>query len=239
MERISIIIPVLNEEENIQVAIDSIFPSDNMEVIVVDGGSKDRTIEVVKELGVMLFHSRAGRANQMNLGAKNATGDILVFLHADTRLPTGFDDLIRTALGDVSQFRKADAPRTNKLPIAGAFALEIDDRSRRFRWVEWGVKYRSRFLKMPYGDQAIFLRAKVFDEIGGFPDLPIMEDFELMRRLQKLGSVAIIEQPVITSARRWLQQGIFKTTLINQLMILGYLMGVDLDRLVQLYRLNK
>jgi rSAM/selenodomain-associated transferase 2 len=231
MERISIIIPVLNEEENIQVAIDSIFPSDNMEVIVVDGGSKDRTIEVVKELGVMLFHSRAGRANQMNLGAKNATGDILVFLHADTRLPTGFDDLIRTALGDVY--------RLDSDPIAGAFALEIDDRSRRFRWVEWGVKYRSRFLKMPYGDQAIFLRAKVFDEIGGFPDLPIMEDFELMRRLQKLGSISIIEQPVITSARRWLQQGIFKTTLINQLMILGYLMGVDLDRLVQLYRRNK
>ena len=92
---------------------------------------------------------------------------------------------------------------------------------------------------MPYGDQAIFLRAKVFDEIGGFPDLVIMEDFELMRRLQKLGSIAIIEQPVITSARRWLRAGIFKTTLINQLMILGYLMGVDLDRLVQLYRRNK
>jgi rSAM/selenodomain-associated transferase 2 len=231
MERISIIIPVLNEEENIRVAIDSIFPSENTEVIVVDGGSKDRTIEVVKDLDIMLFHSRAGRAAQMNLGAKNATGDILVFLHADTRLPVGFDDLIRTALGDVS--------RSDKLPIAGAFALKIDDRSRRFRWVEWGVKYRSRFLKMPYGDQAIFLRAKVFDEIGGFPDMAIMEDFELMRRLQRLGSVAVIEQPVITSARRWLQQGIFKTTLINQLMILGYLMGVDLDRLVQLYRRKK
>ncbi len=229
MERISVIIPVLNESNNIRVAIDSIFPSDNTEVIVVDGGSTDGTIEVVKDLGIMLLYSKAGRANQMNLGAKNATGNILVFLHADTRLPVGYDDLIRTALGDVC--------RSDKLPIAGAFALKIDDLSRRFRWVEWGVKYRSRFLKMPYGDQAIFLSAKVFDEIGGFPDLPIMEDFELMRRLQKLGSVAIIEQPVITSARRWLQQGIFKTTLINQLMILGYLIGVDLDRLVRLYRL--
>lgn len=92
---------------------------------------------------------------------------------------------------------------------------------------------------MPYGDQAIFLRAQVFDEIGGFPDMAIMEDFELMRRLQKLGSIAIIDRSVITSARRWLQQGIFKTTLINQLMILGYLIGVDLDRLVKLYRRNK
>jgi rSAM/selenodomain-associated transferase 2 len=231
MERISIIIPVLNEVKNIRVAIDSIFPSENTEVIVVDGGSSDGTIEVVKELGIMLLYSTAGRAAQMNLGAQNATSDILVFLHADTRLPLGYDDLIRTALGNIC--------RSDRVPIAGAFALEIDDRSRRFRWVEWGVKYRSRFLKMPYGDQAIFLRAKVFDEIGGFPDLPIMEDFELMRRLQKLGSVAIIEEPVITSARRWLQQGIFKTTLINQLMILGYLMGVDLDRLVQLYRRKK
>jgi rSAM/selenodomain-associated transferase 2 len=231
MERISIIIPVLNEVKNIQVAIDSIFPSENTEVIVVDGGSTDGTIEVVKELGVMLFYSIAGRANQMNLGAKNATGDILVFLHADTQLPVGYDELIRATLGDVC--------RSNEYPIAGAFDLEIDDRSRHFRWVEWGVKYRSRFLKMPYGDQAIFIRAKVFDEIGGFPDLPIMEDFELMRQLQKLGPVAIIEQPVITSARRWLQQGIFKTTLINQLMILGYLMGVDLDRLVRLYRRKK
>ncbi len=231
MERISIIIPVLNEAKNIRVAIDSIFPSDNTEVIVVDGGSSDGTIEVVKNSGMILFHSQPGRAAQMNLGAKHATGDILVFLHADTRFPLGYDDLIRTTL--------SDSFRWERLPIAGAFALQIDDRSRHFRWIEWGIKYRSRFLKMPYGDQAIFLNAKVFDEIGGFPDLPIMEDFELMRRLQKLGSIAIIDRPVITSARRWLQQGVFKTTLINQLMILGYLMGVDRDRLMRLYRRNK
>jgi rSAM/selenodomain-associated transferase 2 len=226
IERISIIIPVLNEAANVQQAISSALLSSETEVIVVDGGSTDHTITLSQTLGVQVLVSKAGRANQMNLGAQSASGDILLFLHADTRLPVGFDELIRQAVSEHNH-------------IAGAFALGIDAAPLRFRWLERGVNWRSVYAQMPYGDQAIFLRAGVFEAIGGFPILPIMEDFALIRQLQKLGKITIINNPVQTSARRWLQRGILQTTLINQLMVAGYLLGVDPVRLEQLYRRRK
>jgi rSAM/selenodomain-associated transferase 2 len=229
IEKISIIIPVLNEAANIGAAIASI-QAPNTEIIVVDGGSTDNTRKIAEELGAITIASPPGRSLQMNAGAKIATGDILLFLHGDSRLPEGFDRLVRETL-------EAGA-------IAGAFTLRIDAPQPQFRWIEWGVKLRSRWFQMPYGDQGIFLHQKVFWEIGGFPELPIMEDFEFMRRLQKLGSLAqprsrrivILEKPIATSARRWLQRGIWQTTLINQLMIVGYLLGIDPHRLLKLYR---
>jgi rSAM/selenodomain-associated transferase 2 len=231
LERISIIIPVLNEAANVQKAIDSALFSNNTEIIVVDGGSTDETSQVAQATGVMVISSPAGRAQQMNLGAKVATGDILVFLHADSLLPSGFDELIRSVLNGSEQ--------PGKPVIAGAFTLQIDAPQPQLRWVEWGVNIRSRFCQMPYGDQAIFLRTAMFRSIGGFNELPIMEDFELIQRLKKQGEIVIIKNPVLTSARRWLQKGILQTTMINQLMILGYLIGVSPKRLRQLYRQRK
>lgn len=224
--KISIIIPTLNEAGNIKKAIASTQPSTNIEVIVVDGGSQDETINIAKSLGAKVISSSPGRAVQMNTGALTATGEILLFLHGDTRLPTGFDDMIRTAL---------QQPGT----VAGAFNLQIDTSSWGMRWVEWGVKWRSHFWQMPYGDQAIFITKEIFHQIGYFPQLPIMEDFELIRRLKPIGKIAILSVPVITSARRWLQKGIVQTTLINQIVIIAYLLGVSPERIRSWYRREK
>jgi rSAM/selenodomain-associated transferase 2 len=224
--RISIIIPVLNEASNIFGAIACTQPSTNIEVIVVDGGSQDDSDKIASDFNVTIISSLPGRAVQMNKGAKLAKGDILLFLHADTRLPIGFDVMIRTALQKTGT-------------VAGAFALRIDAEVASLRLVEWGVNMRSRFWQMPYGDQAIFLTKETFNKIGNFPELPFMEDFEIMRRLKRIGRITIIPVPVITSARRWLQKGICKTTLINQIVIIAYLLGVPPQRIVHWYRHQK
>lgn len=229
-ERISIIIPVLNEVGTIAKVLTSTQPSTNVEAIVVDGGSVDGTLELVQSLGVKVLSSPTGRAGQMNAGVSAAKGEILLFLHADTLLPPGFDTMVRAAL-------KPPQQGCRKTPVAGAFALKIIDAPlRSLRLIEWGVNWRSRFLQMPYGDQAIFLKAKTFHQIGGFARLPIMEDFELVRRLRSMGHIAPIPTPVVTSARRWLKKGIIQTTLMNQVIILAYLLGVSPQRLVCWYR---
>jgi rSAM/selenodomain-associated transferase 2 len=228
-ERISIIIPVLNEVGTIEKVLASTQTSTNVEAIVVDGGSVDGTLELAQTLGVKVLSAPTGRAGQMNVGALAATGEILLFLHADTLLPPRFDTMVRTAL-------KLPKQGNRKAAVAGAFALQIDAPLRSLRLIEWGVNWRSRCLQMPYGDQAIFLKAEIFHQMGGFAQLPIMEDFELVRRLRSMGHIALIPIPVVTSARRWLKKGIIQTTLINQIIILAYLLGVSPKQLVCWYR---
>lgn len=224
--KISIIIPVLNEAPTIASVISRAQTAKNVEIIVADGGSSDDTADIAKSLGVRVIFTAPGRAAQMNAGAASATGDILLFLHADTLLPPGYDSGARRALAK---------PQT----VAGAFELKIDASQQSLRLVEKGVNWRSNFLQMPYGDQAIFLTAATFDEIGGFPDLPLMEDFEFVRRLKKHGRIEIVPQPVLTSARRWQQLGVLKTTAINQIVIIAYFLGVSPDRLVFWYKRQK
>lgn len=223
--RISIIIPTLNESQNIQATLASTH-STNVEVIVVDGGSTDNTVDIVESLGVKVIAGYKNRARQMNAGARNATGDILLFLHADTVLPVDFDAMIRSALQQPSS-------------VGGAFALRINAPDLGLRLVEWGVKWRSKLFKMPYGDQAIFITKEKFNKIGGFPELAIMEDFELIGNLKQLGKITFIPVPVITSPRRWLKKGILQTTLINQIVIIAYFLGISPERIRSWYRGEK
>lgn len=223
IEKISIIIPVLNEALAISNVIERIGDASDIEIIVVDGGSQDETVNIAKSFSIKVICTTPGRAGQMNAGAAIATGDILLFLHGDTILPTNFDTLIRETLQD-------------RQVIAGAFELRIDSQRRGVGLIERMVNLRSHFLSMPYGDQAIFLKTTVFHDIGGFPNLPIMEDFELIRCLRKQGKIAIIPAPVITSGRRWEKLGVVKTTLINQLIVAGYFLGIPPEELVGWYR---
>ncbi|MBO1349711.1 MAG: glycosyltransferase family 2 protein [Hormoscilla sp. GUM202] len=239
---ISIIIPVLNEADHILPTLASIGEAKDVEAIVVDGGSVDGTVNLVEKFyptSVKVISAATGRASQMNAGAAVAKGAILLFLHADTRLPVGFDTIVRDCL------RKHHV-------VAGAFRLQIDGalvsesahpsrcragereggtRLAGIRLVEMGVNWRSRLLGLPYGDQGIFMPATVFHDIGGFPNLPIMEDVASIRRLQRLGTIAIAPAAVITSGRRWQKLGILKTTWINQLAIVAYFLGVSPDRI--------
>lgn len=223
LKRISIVVPVLNEEKQLPRILDLQNRAINVEVIIVDGGSYDRTLDRAIESGAKIIQSDPGRARQMNAGAAIATGEILLFLHADTQLPDQFDAMIRATLSQAET-------------IAGAFKLKIAADLPGIRFVERGVNWRSRFLQFPYGDQAIFLRTQTFVQIGGFPKLPIMEDFELVRQLRRSGKIKILPVPVTTSGRRWQKFGVLQTTIVNQLVIVAYLLGVSTERLDRWYR---
>lgn len=224
--KISIIIPTLNEAASIGVLLQEIEEIPGTEIIVVDGGSRDNTAEIAASHGVKLIKTSPGRALQMNKGAEAARGDILLFLHCDTWLEAGFADAVRAAVRQPGV-------------AAGAFRLTINCRGLGLRIIERLVNFRSVVLRMPYGDQGIFLLSQVFKEVGGFPMQPIMEDFELMRRLRRRGKVHILHFKAFTSDRHWNRQGIIRTTLINQALIIAYLFGVDPEKLADWYRKRK
>lgn len=223
---VSIIIPVLNEAAIIQPTLEELRFNCDAEIIVVDGGSEDNTAEIARTTGVKTIVVSGGKSAQMNAGAKIARGEILLFLHIDTHLPANFAELI------VQTLDRAGV-------IAGAFELAIEGKERSLRWVEMLVKLRSHLLSLPYGDQAIFVAKQTFVDIGGFAELPIMEDFELIQRLKRQGKIAIAPGAVVTSGRRWQKLGVWQTTIINQLIIAGYYLGISPTKLSKFYRRQK
>lgn len=219
---ISIIIPTLNEAATIQWVLEKIPADPHFEIIVVDGGSQDGTPELAEALGARVIASPPGRARQMNTGASQAKGQIFLFLHGDTFLPMDFDDHIRSILG---------RPGIS----AGAFSLRMEPPLPGLKLIEWLANWRARVFQLPYGDQAIFLRSEQFQALGGFSEIPILEDVELVHRLRRRGRIILAPVPVITSSRRWQQIGVWKTTLINQATYLAYRAGFSPTRLAHWY----
>lgn len=220
---ISVIIPTLNEAAALPETLRAVSTEQPHEIIVVDGGSRDSTREIATAHGAKVIESPPGQARQMNTGASHASGQILLFLHADTRLPSDWSAEVITALAGPDV-------------VAGAFGFRIAETFTGRRVVEWFANLRSRWFQLPYGDQSLFLPRALFEELDGFADLPIMEDYEFNQRLRRRGRVLTTPSTIATSSRRWRSLGVIKTTLINQFIIIGYHLGMSPQRLAEIYQ---
>jgi rSAM/selenodomain-associated transferase 2 len=220
--KLSVIIPTLNEERVLRKTLQQAMAACADEVVVVDGGSQDATREIARDLKCRILQSPRGRALQMNAGTKVAQGDVFVFLHADTFLPLAAKKVIQNALSD---------PQI----VGGRFDVRLDRPGWLYRVVANLINLRSRWTKIATGDQAIFVRRTVFERIGGFSEIPLMEDVEFSRRLKRAGRIACLSQQVVTSARRWADHGPLKTILLMWKLRFLYFMGVSPERLKREY----
>ena len=218
---ISIIIPTLNEETSIGYLLDELLaePGDH-EIFVIDGGSRDRTIEVAKSRpGITVSTAHRGRAWQMNRGADLAQGDILLFLHADTILQPGWYRAIRQVM---------QGPM-----LLGAFRFRINDPAPWYRLLEWGVWLRCRLRDLPYGDQALFIRKQDFDALDGYRSVLFLEDVDFVRRCRETGSVHVLSHAAYTSSRRWQQVGFLRQTWRNWVTYLRFCTGTPIHNLLR------
>lgn len=229
--QVSVIIPTLNEATEISACIESARVAGASEVIVADGGSVDETLAVARQDADNVLSTPAGRAAQQNAGAAHATGDVLLFLHADNRLSSDCMAQIAAVVDEHGQ------------DICGGFCQCIDDDDWKYRWVEHGNAARASRLGWVYGDQAIFVSRDWFRSLGGFPNWPIMEDVEMMRRLKKSAmsnnanapNPLLLPGPVYVNPRRWHQSGLVRQTVRNWTMLLAWRCGISPETLTTFY----
>jgi rSAM/selenodomain-associated transferase 2 len=215
--KLSVIIPTLDEAERIAQAVSS-ASAPGVEVIVVDGGSADATASRAQAAGARVLTAPPGRARQLAWGIAQSGGDVLLFLHADTRLPADFARVVQEALRE---------PET----LGGAFRLRFDRRSPSLRLVELGARVRAALFGLPYGDQAIFVRRAALDAMGGIPQVPVMEDLDLVRAIRRRGRLALLPLAVTTSARRHRAHGPLRTALRHNLAALAWALGAERGRI--------
>ena len=220
MTKISIIIPAWREGEKLLELTSAFAALDGVEVIVALAGEDDTTEEPGE--GVLVVKSDKGRANQMNAGAKIATGENLLFLHADTKIDPATLEEVRKTL-------------SNKSVAGGAYRLRIGGGGMLLKLVSTMANLRSQLFKLPYGDQAIFMRREVFERLGGYPDVLLLEDVMLVDKIKRAGRVVIIPCYAETSPRRWEKEGVFTVTAKNLAIIIAYRLGVSPGRLAGWY----
>jgi rSAM/selenodomain-associated transferase 2 len=225
MPKISVIIPTLNEESVISDCLRQFEQvSASLEIIVVDGGSEDRTEEIATGCEHVRFlrSPSRGRAVQMNAGAEIATGDLMLFLHADTTLPEDW-------------YRFITASMSTPGISGGRFRFDISDSRRVYRWIVRGTNFRSRRLGITYGDQAIYTSREIFERVGGYEMMPIFEDSKFAERLKQEGTFDWIDVPVVTSARRWQRHGPVRTILLTWFLRVLYILSVSPKTLTRFY----
>jgi rSAM/selenodomain-associated transferase 2 len=231
--KIAVVIPALDEADRIRSTILSVRAPE-VEILVVDGGSGDATRARAEEAGARVISSPPGRARQLAAGLADAgaRAEAVVLLHADTRLTAGWDGLVRAALADPGI-------------VGGAFefAFDVEEARDAASWdrvslalVQWVARLRSRVFQLPYGDQALFLRGSVVDAIGGVPQVPLMEDLDLVVALRRRGRLALLAAPAVTSPRRHLGRGVLRTALRNVGALIAWRLGIDRDRAAAWYR---
>ncbi len=219
---ISVIIPILNEAKILDETLSRLQPElANHELIIVDGGSTDESVNIAEKYGRVVASQR-GRARQLNAGASAATADILLFLHADVWLEPGALDAVETTLSSGY--------------VGGGFLQKIDRKNILYRLIEVTADMRGKYLKVFYGDSGIFVRRDIFQRIGGFPDVPIMEELGFSKQLRRLGKTRMVKPHIHISARRWEANGIIRTTLKNWYITALYYCGFSLERLARIYQ---
>ena len=219
---ISVILPVYNEAMLIEETLQHLAQQEGgHEVIVVDGGSHDRSVDLARPYARVLS-SPKGRALQMNAGARAAQGEILLFLHADSWMERG-------------AFLTIENVMQNKEVVGGCLTQRIEGAHPFYRFLEWSGTVRAKWLKLFYGDQALFIRRRIFDKLGGYPLLPLFEDLAFSRHLRQEGKTVVLPKRVFTSARRWKEKGILRGSLRNMILFFLYGIGVSPERLSKFY----